>query len=271
MRAAAATLGGSVHETAQLLLPRLVRGSRLYEATAKNMLRIAIELVGGVENETSDEEFEPSPGKLVARKATGNVVELGSIAAFGFSPLWLLAATADVTRGSRVYLDALVAELRTNSVLAETASIETIDDLLGALEGASGTTARLVDVPPLEIEALKRSLTALREDASGLPKPAEMAAIFGGLRAAAARERRGLLEVSVGVGTAFFNSARHVGRQHLLDPYAEDLAPLRAEGFGAYASRVSKPYANAVARHFDPNVDTLTERGLDRLGKARRE
>ena len=32
--------------------------------------------------------------KLAVRKGAGNVVELGSIAAFGFSPLWLLAAAA---------------------------------------------------------------------------------------------------------------------------------------------------------------------------------
>jgi hypothetical protein len=67
------------------------------------------------------------------------------------------------------------------------------------------------------------------------------------------------------MGLAFFNSARHVGRQHLLDPYREDLRPLRNEGFGSYAARVSHPYARAVARHFDPEAPTLTERGLERL------
>jgi len=271
IRTVAAALGGTIQETAQLVLPRLVRNSRLYEATAKNVLRITVELVGGVESTVADDEFEPHAGKLAARKAVGNVVELGSIAAFGFSPLWLLAAAADVTRGSRVYLDALVEELRANDVIAEQTNIETVDDLLGALEGASGTTARLVDIPPLEIAALKQSLAALRDDASELPTPAEMASAFRGLRAAATRERRSLLEVSVGVGTAFFNSARHVGRQHLLDPYSEDMAPLRNEGFGAYASRVSKPYAEAVARHFGPEADSLTERGIDRINKARRE
>jgi hypothetical protein len=49
VRAGAAAGGGAVHETAQLVLPRLVRRSRLYEATAKNLLRITVELVGGVE------------------------------------------------------------------------------------------------------------------------------------------------------------------------------------------------------------------------------
>ena len=38
VRTVAAALGGVVHETAQLVLPRVVRRSRLYEATAKNLL-----------------------------------------------------------------------------------------------------------------------------------------------------------------------------------------------------------------------------------------
>ena len=119
----AALVGGTVHETAQLVLPRLVRRSRLYEATAKNLLRIAVELVGGVERPPEEiaGEFERSPKKLAIRKGAGNVVELGSIFAFGFSPLWLLAAAADVTRGTRVYLDTLVDELKDAGVIAREA------------------------------------------------------------------------------------------------------------------------------------------------------
>jgi hypothetical protein len=267
LRAVAAALGGTIHETAELVLPRLVRKSRFYEATAKNLLRITVELVGGVERprEAVADEHETSPKKLAVRKAGGNVVELGSILAFGFSPLWLLAAAADVTRGTRVYLDALVDELKAAGVLATEAEFASVDDLLAALEGASGTTARLIDIPPLEVEGLKRSLTDLREDASGLPTPAELAAVYQGLQAEADRERRSLLEVSVGMGLAFFNSARKVGRQHVLDPYSEDLRPVRDEGFAAYARRVGVPYAKAVARHFDPRSKTLTERGLAKL------
>ena len=266
-RAVAAALGGTIHETAELLLPRLVRKSRLYEATAKNLLRITVELVGSVERpqELLEGELEQSPKKLAVRKAGGNVVELGSILAFGFSPLWLLAATADVTHGTRVYLDALVGELKAAGVLAREVDVGSVDDLLGALEGASGTTARLIDIPPLEVEALRQSLADLRSDASGLPTPPELAAAYAGLRAEADREQRSLLEVSAGVGLAFFNSARKVGRQHLLDAYSEDLQPVRDEGFAAYARRVGAPYATAVARHFDPRRTSLTERALDRL------
>ena len=49
VRSLVGALGGAVHETAEVVLPRFARRSRLYEATAKNLLRIAIELVGGVE------------------------------------------------------------------------------------------------------------------------------------------------------------------------------------------------------------------------------
>lgn len=265
-RTLAAAVGGVLHETLQLALPRVVRRSRLYEATARNLLRVTIELVGGVAPATpAVDEFEPDAGRLAVRKGAGNVVEVGSIAAFGFSPLWVLAAAADVSRGSRTYLQAFVAELVRAGVLPEDSRPGSVDELLGALEGVSGTSARLVDIPPLELAALRDSLAEIRRDAASLPSPDELARVFEGLREAARRERASLLEVSVGVGLAFFNSARHVGRQHLLDPYAEDLRPVRSEGLGAYARRVSRPYADAVARHFDAEQRTLTERGLDRL------
>jgi len=271
LRAVAAALGGTLHETAELVLPRLVRKSRLYEATAKNLLRITVELVGGVERPHTEVAHEPeaSPKRLAARKAGGNVVELGSILAFGFSPLWLLAGAADVSRGTRVYLDALVSELKAAGVLAASAEFASVDDLLAALEGASGTTARLIDIPPLEVEGLKRSLADLREDAKGLPTPPELAAVYQALLHEAERERRSLLEVSVGIGLAFFNSARKVGRQHVLDPYTEDLAPVRDEGFASYARRVGRPYALAVGRHFAQASETLTERGLGRLTRSK--
>ena len=270
VRALAAALGGTLHETFQLALPRVVRSSRFYEATARNLLRVTIELVGGVAAQAPvEDEVEPDPGKLAVRKGAGNVVELGSIAAFGFSPLWILAASADASHGSRVYLDAFVRELVAQRVLPENSRPGSVDELLASLEGVSGTSARLVDIPPLELTALRNSLADLRRDAASLPSPAELARVFDGLRETARREQASLLEVSVGIGLAFFNSARKVGRQHVLDPYTEDLKPVRDEGFAAYARRVSRPYADAVARHFDTEQATLTERGLGRLSRAR--
>ncbi len=185
-RALAAALGGTVHESFELALPRVVRHSRLYEATARNLLRVTIELVGGVERTTSAaEEYEPDPGKLLIRKSAGNAVELGSIAAFGFSPLWILAAAADVSHGSRAYLDTLVGELVREGVLSVGTAFKSVDELLGALEGVSGTTARLIDIPPLETQLLRNSLADMRRDAASLPSQDELARVYQAIRQAA--------------------------------------------------------------------------------------
>ena len=268
MRSAAAILGGAVHETAQVVLPRFVRQSRVYEATAKNVLRITIELVGGVDRPAKGDE-EPSAGKLAVRKGAGNVVEFGSIAAFGFSPLWLLAAASDLARGSRVYLAALVGELKDNGVLEKDAEIASVDQLLGVLERGAGKSAALIDVPPMELRELRTSIAELAAERKELPGPDELQALYEGLLRQARAENRSLLAVSSGIGLAFLNSAQHVGHDHVWVPYREDWQPLRQEGFAAYARRVAQPYRNAVEGHFDAAKPTLTERLIGRIGKSK--
>lgn len=262
VRATAAGGGGALSEGARLLLPRLVRRSRLYDVTAGSALRVAVELVGGVvPPHAPDPSAEPEleAGRLAVKKAAGNVVEIGSIAAFGFSPLWLLAGAADVLNGTRVYLRTLEDELAAHGLLPPGVEFSSVDQLVKALEGTAGGTANMMDLPPLELSELKRSLKELRDDATSLPGPAELARLFNGLVRSATAEKRSLLEVSSGVGLAFLSSARNVGRTHLVAPYREDWAPLAREGFGAYAARVSRPYRSALLSHFDPHRDTLTE------------
>jgi hypothetical protein len=268
VRAGAAGLGGALHETFELALPRFVRRSRFYEATAKNLLRVAVELVGGVERPAAAEP-EPSAREIAKRKGAGNVVELGSIAAFGFSPLWLLAAASDVTRGTRVYLDTLTQELKAAGVLAQDVDAGSVDELLGVLERTSGGTARLIDIPPLELRELRASLAELRANTDSLPSSDELAALYSALRRTAEAENKPLLEVSAGVGLAFLTSARKVSDAHIVAPYREDLQPLRDEGFGAYARRVGRPYREAVVRHLEPDAPTKTERLLDRVAAWR--
>jgi hypothetical protein len=267
-RAGVAAIGGTVHETLALALPRFVRRSHFYEATAKNLLRLAIELVGGVER-PPESETEPSTRDLAKRKAAGNVVEVGSIAAFGFSPIWLVAAVADITHGSRVYLSALTEELKAAGLLAENLNAGTVDELLGVLERTSGHTARLIDVPPLELRGLRASLAELRSHADSLPSSDDLAALYSELRRAAEAENRSLLEVSSGVGLAFLTSARKVSDEHVVAPYREDWQPLRDEGFAAYAARVGRPYREAVVRHVQASESTHTERLLERLAPWR--
>ena len=64
---------------------------------------------------------------------------------------------------------------------------------------------------------------------------------------------------------AFVTSARTISDRHVKVPYREDWEPLRDEGFAAYARRVSRPYGEAAASHFDPERRSYTERVLSRI------
>ena len=205
VRALAAVLGGAVHETAEVVLPRFARRSRLYEATAKNLLRIVIELFGDVEREAP--AGEPDAGELLKRKTAGNAVELGSIAAFGFSPLWLLAAASDISHGSRVYLDVLVGELKRAGVVAKGAELAVARRPARARSKGLGHD-RPADRPAaVQLSGLRASFAELRSSASELPAPQQLAAALRGPPRTARRERQSLLEVSSGIGLAFLLSA----------------------------------------------------------------
>ena len=65
----------------RVLLPLAVRRSKLYQAIIGRLLRITIELVGGVEGVYPAQEMPVR--ELLVRKTAGNVVELGSIVAVG--------------------------------------------------------------------------------------------------------------------------------------------------------------------------------------------
>ena len=146
-------------------------GSRLYEATAKNLLRVTIELVGAVPPR-APVEGRARARRRQARRAQGRRQRRRARFDRGLRLLAALAARRRRGRdpGSRVYLDAFVAELVRGRALPEGSRPGSVDELLGALEGVSGTGARLIDIPPLEVAALRRSLADIRRDAAGSPR-----------------------------------------------------------------------------------------------------
>ena len=92
-------------------------------------------------------------------------------------------------------------ELKEKGVIESGATFATVDDLLAALEGGSGTTARLIDMPPLEVDAMRETLTEFRSHASELPSQKELAAVYSSLERTAEREHRPLLDVSPASGS----------------------------------------------------------------------
>ena len=257
-RAAAALMGGALYETSNVALPRVVRESKLYQATIDRLLRITIEWVGDVRNVYADEEM--SAGELAARKFTGNIVEFASIFAVGFSPLWLLAAASDILGGSKAYLRALVEELKAAGHLPPDANVSSYEDLLGRLETGSGVLADAIDVPPMTVRDARSSFETLRRQASDLPSTDELATLFREMQVIAQREGRSLTDVSVALTLAAARAGVQMGNAHIFDFYREAIGTIREEGLPRFLRRVATPYVVRAGRHFDPRAGTYTER-----------
>jgi hypothetical protein len=260
MRAAIALVGGAVYETSNVALPRALRESKLYQVTIDRLLRILIEWVGDVRDVYQDEVT--SVQELAARKFAGNVLEVASIFAVGFSPLWLLAAASDVMGGSKAYLRALVNELEAAGHLPQDTDVASYEELLSRLETGSGVLADAIDIPPMSLQEARASFDALRRQASDLPPAEDLATLFQEMQATARREGRSLADVSAALGLAAAKAGLEMGNVHIFDFYRDALGAIREEGLLRFLRRVATPYVSRAGRHFDPNVTTYTDRLL---------
>jgi len=267
VRALAAGLGGALYQGSLVALPGWLRRSRLYQATVERLLRIAVELVGGVEGVFPPEGI--SIGELAKRKAAGNAVELVAFAAVGWSPVWLLAAAADVMGGSQVYLRALVADLQSEGALPPDLPIASVEELLTALEQTLGQAADTVDMPPLNVRDMRASWVALRDKAALLPDAQGLARIYGELQAVARREGTSIYAASSQIARGALRAGLAMGNAHVFAYYRQALEEIATEGWSAYVARVSRPYGRAILRRFDPENPSLTERLLRGRGDRR--
>ncbi|NCO41729.1 MAG: hypothetical protein COZ06_09280 [Armatimonadetes bacterium CG_4_10_14_3_um_filter_66_18] len=262
VRAAAAGVGGLFYETAELALPDWLRRSRVYQAVVGKGLRVAIELVGGVEGLLRADDL--AVRELFVRKAAGNAIELASFLATGWSPLWLLAPAADLAGGSRTYLRALVEELKGTGVLPQDADIGSVDELFGALEGTSGVMAETIDVPPLTVADMRQTWEALKA-AADLPDAKQLAGLCAQLQQAAQREGRSVASVSSLIALGALKAGARMGHEHLFDYYHQSLRTILSVGLRTYATHALRPYFAAAKAQFNPGRQTATDALLRRL------
>src|ERR687898_703621 len=266
-RAGAALTGGLVYEASEVVLPLAVRRAQLYQAIVGRPLRIIIELVGGVEGVYPTHEMPAR--ELLVRKTAGNVVELSSFLAVGWSPVWLLAGASDLVGGTKAYLRTLVTELKDAGVLAPDADVASFEELLTALEETSGVLADTVDVPPLNLTSVRTSWQELQRQAADLPDADGLEKIFSDLRLAARREDRSILEISSVVALGAVHAGVRLGSVHIFDYYRSALPTIAREGLVTFLRRVSTPYLTRARSHFDPGSSTYSERLLRRWADRR--
>lgn len=269
-RAAAAGVGGILYESTLVLLPDWARGSQLYQALLGRMLRITIDWAGGMQVVTPADPIAAE--RLAVRKIAGNAVEVASIVTVGWSPLWMLAAAADLTGGTQVYLHALTDELKRFGILPSEQEFASVDSLLESLEGTTGVLSRAIDIPPLakvelqaSVDEMRGSWQALRAAASGLPSGETLKAIAGQIQATAERENISVWAVSSLLGLSAVKAGVSLGQANIFDYYRYALNDILSDGLLAHIGQVSRPYLVKAIRHLDPQQQSYTEKALARV------
>jgi hypothetical protein len=286
VRSASALTAGVVHEVAVVALPVGLRRGRLYRNLVDATLRFLIESVGEVRGTRPTEE-ELGEGFLLRRTA-GNGIELIGILAFRASPVWVLAALADVCGFGRQLIPDIAASLKEEGLLAPAESFATMDQLLQGLERSAARLAETVNAPPLDVAGLRSEWTKFVAEARQLPTPqlpeaGSILQLWQDLRATAQAEQRSVFATSSLLALSAVSelperarvlskmvaiTLRHGGgalSSALLDHYRQSLRELREVGYLRYGVRQLSPYTHAALGAFSPGRATLTGKLLDRF------
>ena len=109
LRSASALSAGLVREIGNVTLPKAVRQTRLYQTMVESTLRFLVEQVGQVDG------AYPSEGELaenfLLKRTLGDGIDLAGLAAFHASPVWVLAALADISGAGRQLMEEISSSL----------------------------------------------------------------------------------------------------------------------------------------------------------------
>ncbi|MDE3168321.1 MAG: hypothetical protein KGN36_21140 [Acidobacteriota bacterium] len=283
IRSMGALSGGLLREIGDVVLPAAVRRTTLYRTMVEVALRFLIEEVGEVEG------VYPAEGNLsehfILKRAASHGIELLGILAFQASPVWVLAALADVTGGGRKLIGEISDELVQEGLIEE--RFETVEGMLAGLEKTSDRLAVALNLPPVDIAGLRKEWEQLKRDVQSIPPknvpaPEVIEGVWERMRRSAEEQGRSVFTVSslmavsavahvpanlLWLSKAARSAARRTGKvfgEALLDHYVETLGEISRTGFLTYWQREFRPYLRAAAMQFAPGKDSLTERLLRR-------
>ena len=286
IRSALGLSAGLLREVGEVVVPRGVRRSQLYKSLVDTTLRYVIEQVGGAKGVYPAEQ--PQPDDFLARRGAGNAIELLGIVAFRVSPVWVLAALADLSGLGRRLIPEISEALKAQGLLEKETRFESVDQMLDGLEKTSSRLAEAINTPPLDVAGLRKEWAAIRSEArfvKDLPPPKAIENQWEALNQESARQGRSVFETSSVMAVAavralpdkarWLSASVRVGATHtgkllstaIFDHYSQTLNELREVGYLTYAKRQMSPYVRACVDHFSPQRRTLTQRLLDRMRK----
>ena len=176
------------------------------------------------------------------------------------------------------FVNELAEELKREGLIDDTSTIHHVDDVLGAIQGATGTAASAFDTPPLSVEQLRKTVEETRnaigsaDYASILPE-AELKKYWAEMKDVAEKENVSLLGVSGALTMHSLNKVTDLGKgalttvklaggmfnEHIITHYTDSLETIRERGFFETVSESSEPYVEAVWNNFAQDRETWTE------------
>jgi hypothetical protein len=283
VRSAAALAGGLIREIGDVSLPAAVRRTKTYQMMVDIALRFMIEQVGEVKG------VYPSGSELandfLLRRTAGHGIELAGLLAFRASPVWIMAALADVSGAGRHIVQEVADALKQEGLLAGDAKFENVDQLLEGLEQTASQVADVCNAPPLDVAGLRREWATFRTAVAkipprNLPSAGFLRQHWEELKAEAAVQNRSVFELSSvmavsalaqvpitllrlgrAANRAAWRSGQTLGASVLLH-YSQVLGEIHERGYAAYWAQSFRPYLRAAAGQFSPKHRSLTARWL---------
>ena len=280
LRGLTALTGGMLKETTDIVVPDFVQDTTSYNLFVGNLLRFAVENVGGVEGLYDEEQLE---GEYATRKVIGNAIEGVGIATVHASPLWIFAFFADTVKGGQAYLDRLNDELVEKGYLESEKTSKSLKGLLEGLERTTTSFAQNIDTPPLSKEEIVGNITEIRESFNELWTSTGKAAaditedvgdIMQEFIDTANEEGQSLLELggvmtlqatsrakkAAGMAVTAPQVAGKMLSENILGYYRDTLSDIHEHGYARVASDVIDPYGNAILKQFSADKETWTEK-----------
>ncbi len=280
LRGLTALTGGMLKETTDIVVPDFVQDTTSYNLFVANLLRFAVENVGGVEGLYDEEQLE---GEYATRKVIGNAIEGVGIATVHASPLWIFAFFADTVKGGQAYLDRLNDELVEKGYLESEKTSKSLKGLLEGLERTTTSFAQNIDTPPLSKEEIVGNINEIQESFNELWTSTGKAAaditedvgdVMQEFIDTANEEGQSLLELggvmtlqatsrakkAAGMAVTAPQVAGKMLSENILGYYRDTLSDIHEHGYARVASDVIDPYGNAILKQFSTDKETWTEK-----------
>ena len=246
----AAMAVGLLAKSLTWLLPRPVREGKFYKLAVERQIKMLTDDVGmagafkGAEAVTSEQ---------ATRMAVGGAVDNLVMVGLHASPMWILLAASDVSKGARAYMKDLATELKEAGVMAEGSRLDSVDDVLGGLAALSDKLSDTVDMPPLSVKAMKDTLTGIRDEmeagGSALLRTADIDGLAKDITKLADDADHSLLETTGAVAIGSMKGAGNIIKGGII-------------GAGATVKFVSKIVWTDVLGDYGRSIQKMYRRGF---------